>query len=140
MAPSRRSGAHDGKGGVMEPRISLITLGVADVARSRVFYEALGWRASRASQPDVAFFQANGWALALFSREALAQDAYVENSAPGFSGIALAHNGRTKAEVDEVHAAAVAAGAKPVKMPHETVWGGYSGYFADPDGHLWEVA
>jgi predicted lactoylglutathione lyase len=135
-----RSGADNGKGSVMEPRISLITLGVADVARSRVFYEALGWRASSASQPEVAFFQANGLALTLFSRQALADDASVKNSAPGFSGIALAYNGRSKADVDEVHAAALAAGAKPVKKPHDTVWGGYSGYFADPDGHLWEVA
>jgi catechol 2,3-dioxygenase-like lactoylglutathione lyase family enzyme len=124
----------------MEPRISLITLGVADVARARAFYEALGWRASSASQPEVAFFQANGLALTLFSRQAVADYASVENGTPGFSGIALAYNGRSRADVDEVHAAAVAAGAKLAKKPHDTVWGGYSGYFADPDGHLWEVA
>ena len=124
----------------MEPRISLITLGVADVARARAFYEALGWRASSASQPEVAFFQANGLAIALFGREALAEDAAIEDSAPGFSAIALAHNGRSKADVDAVFAQALSAGAKPVKPPQDTSWGGYSGYFADPDGHLWEVA
>jgi len=124
----------------MEPRISLITLGVADVSRSRAFYESLGWTASRASQPEVAFFQGNGLALALFSRQALAEDAGVNDSEPGFSGIALAQNGRSKSEVDETYAHALAAGAKPVKAPADTTWGGYSGYFADPDGHLWELA
>jgi predicted lactoylglutathione lyase len=125
---------------MMEPRISLITLGVADVARSRAFYERLGWRASGASQPEVAFFQANGLALALFGREALAADAGVANEPAGFAGIAIAYNGRSKEEVDQVFARAVEAGAKPVKPPHDVFWGGYSGYFADPDGHLWEVA
>ena len=125
---------------MMEPRISLITLGVADLARSRAFYETMGWRASGASQPEIAFFQGNGLALALYSRRALADDAGVADSAPGFSGIALAYNGRSRAEVDAVYARATAAGATAVKRPHETEWGGYSGYFADPDGHLWEVA
>ena len=125
---------------MMEPRVNLITLGVADVARARAFYEALGWKASRASQPEVAFFQANGFALALFGRRALAEDAGVEDSAPGFSGISLAHNARSKAEVDALYAHALSVGATPIKAPQETSWGGYSGYFADPDGHLWELA
>ena len=124
----------------MEPRISLITLGVADLARSRAFYEALGWRASAAGGSEIAFFQGNGLALALYPRRALAEDAGVEDLGPGFSGIALAYNGRSKAEVDAVYARATESGAAAVKRPHDTAWGGYSGYFADPDGHLWEVA
>ena len=124
----------------MEPRVSMITLGVADVARARAFYEQLGWKASTASQPEVAFFQGNGLALALFGRQALADDAGVANTPAGFAGVALAYNARSKAEVDEVHARAVAAGASAVKPPQDTFWGGYAGYFADPDGHLWEVA
>ena len=124
----------------MEPRISLVTLGVADLARSRAFYEALGWRASSASQPEIVFFQANGLALALYGRAALAEDAEVEDRPCGFSGITLAHNVASEAEVDAVFAAAVAAGAQAVKLPRKVHWGGYSGYFADPDWHLWEVA
>jgi predicted lactoylglutathione lyase len=124
----------------MEPRISLITLGVADLGRSRAFYEALGWRASPASTPEVAFFQGNGLALALYGRSALAADAAVSDQPTGFSGVTLAHNARSKVEADQVFTEAIAAGAEPLKRPHDTFWGGYSGYFADPDGHLWEVA
>lgn len=124
----------------MEQRISLITLGVADVARARAFYEALGWRASPASQEGVAFFQANGLALALFGRADLAADAGLADSAPGFSGISLAQNLRSPDEVAALFAQAVAAGARAVKAPQPTAWGGHSGYFADPDGHLWELA
>ena len=124
----------------MEPRISLITLGVADLGRARAFYEALGWRASSASTADVAFFQGNGLALALYGRAALAADAAVPDRPTGFSGVTLAHNARSKAEADAIFAEALAAGATSLKRPHETFWGGYSGYFADPDGHLWEVA
>jgi uncharacterized protein len=124
----------------MKPRISLITLGVADIARSRAFYEALGWTASGASKPEVVFFQGNGLALALYGRGALAEDAEAEDRPSGFSGITLAYNGRSEAEVDEVFALALKAGAQAVKIPRKTFWGGYSGYFADPDWHLWEVA
>jgi uncharacterized glyoxalase superfamily protein PhnB len=124
----------------MEPRISLITLGVADVARSRAFYEALGWRASSASNAEVAFFQANGLALALWGRAALAADAEVEDRPSGFSGVALAHNLRSEEEVDALFAEAVRAGAQAVKIPRKIFWGGYAGYFADPDWHLWEIA
>ena len=124
----------------MEQRVSLITLGVRDLARARAFYEALGWRASPASQPGIVFFQANGLALALFGRAALAEDAEVEDRPSGFSGVTLAHNVRSEDEVDRVYADAIAAGAQAVKLPRKTHWGGYSGYFADPDWHLWEVA
>ena len=124
----------------MEPRLSLVTLGVSDVARSRKFYETLGFKAGRASEAAVTFFPAGGVVLALFSRAALAEDATVTDSKPGFSGVALAHNARSEAEVEAVLAGAVAAGAKLVKSARKAFWGGYSGYFADPDGHLWEVA
>ena len=124
----------------MEPRLSLITLGVANVTRARTFYEALGFKASRGSEEAVTFFHAGGVVLALFGRAALAEDATVADSAPGFSGVALAHNARSEADVDKALAAAVAAGAKLMKPAGKTFWGGYSGYFADPDGHLWEVA
>jgi hypothetical protein len=124
----------------MEPRLTLITLGVADVARARRFYEALGFKAGRASQEAVTFFPAGGVVLALFGRADLAEDATVADSAPGFSGIALAHNARSEAEVDKALAEAVAAGAKLIKPAGKTSWGGYSGYFADLDGHLWDVA
>ena len=124
----------------MQPRISLITLGVDDLARARAFYEDWGWKPSSASQPEVAFYQANGLALALWSRAALAADAGVENARPGFSGIALAYNCRSKAEAHEIFARVIAVGARCLKPPQDTAWGGYSGYFADPDGHLWEVA
>jgi catechol 2,3-dioxygenase-like lactoylglutathione lyase family enzyme len=124
----------------MEPRLSLVTLGVADVGRSRAFYEALGFKAGRASEASVTFLDAGGVVLALYGRSALAEDATVADSAPGFSGVALAHNARSETDVDRALAEAVAAGAKLVKGAGKTFWGGYAGYFADPDGHLWEVA
>lgn len=124
----------------MEPRVSMITLGVKDVARSRAFYEALGFKASSASQESVTFFGGGGVVLGLYGRAPLAEDATVEDSAPGFSGVALAHNTRSEADVDAVLAEAVAAGAKVITPAGKVFWGGYSGYFADMDGHLWEVA
>ncbi len=124
----------------MEPRISMITLGVADVARSRRFYEALGFKASKASLESVTFLDAGGVVLGLYGRAALAEDATVSDSASGFSGVAIAHNARSEAEVDEVLTEAVTAGAKLIRPAQKVFWGGYSGYFADPDGHLWEVA
>ncbi len=107
---------------------------------SRAFYEALGFKASAASNASVTFFDAGGPVLALFARCALAQDAEVYDSHPGFPGVALAHNVNSEADVDRVIAEAVAAGAKPLKPGQRAFWGGYSGYFADPDGHIWEVA
>jgi uncharacterized protein len=125
---------------MMQPRLTLVTLGVADLPKARAFYEAWGWKASSASQPSVVFFQANGLALALFGRADLAEDAHVEDKPTGFAAITLAYNARSKEEADEVYAGALAAGAKAVKPLQDVFWGGYSGYFADPDGHLWEVA
>jgi uncharacterized protein len=124
----------------MDQRLSLVTLGVDDMKKSRAFYEALGWQASAQSNDDVTFFQAGGMILGLYGRAALAEDAKIDDSKPGFSGVALAYNGRDKAEVDAVLAEAVAAGATLIKAAEDVFWGGYSGYFADPDGHLWEVA
>jgi uncharacterized protein len=124
----------------MEPRLTLITLGVSDVKRARKFYEKLGFKAGRASEEAVTFLHAGGVVLALWGRAALAEDASVADSKPGFSGIALAHNARSEADVDKAMAEAVAAGAKRIKPAAKTFWGGYAGYFADPDGHLWEVA
>lgn len=124
----------------MEARISLITLGVADVAVARGFYERLGFTASPASQAEVAFFQVGGLALALYGRAALAADAGVDAGSPAFSAVTLAQNLRSEREVDEAYAHALAAGAKPSQPPRRADWGGYVAYFADPDGHLWELA
>jgi uncharacterized protein len=129
----------------MEQRLSFVTLGVKDVARSRKFYERLGWKASRASNPHVAFFQAGPMVLALWSASALADDAGFKFKAKPAGRthdgrFALAHNVRGKREADRLLQAAVKAGGKLLKPAHDTFWGGYSGYFADPDGHLWEVA
>jgi catechol 2,3-dioxygenase-like lactoylglutathione lyase family enzyme len=125
----------------LPPRVSLITLGVADLPRARKFYEALGLTASAASQDSVTFFQLGGGvALGLFDRQALADDAKVPNSPSGFSGITLAQNCPSEADVDAVMAHALSCGATLKKPTQKVFWGGYSGYFADPDGHLWEVA
>ena len=126
----------------MEQRVSLITLGVADLARARAFYEeGLGWTPSPASQEGVAFYQAGGLAIGLYPRAELAADCGLADPGPqAFSGLTLAYNTRSRAEADAVLAEAVAAGGKLVKPAQEVFWGGYSGYFADPDGHLWEVA
>jgi catechol 2,3-dioxygenase-like lactoylglutathione lyase family enzyme len=124
----------------LEQRLSLITLGVTDLDRSRAFYERLGWQRSVRAAQGVAFFQMGGMALSLYPRADLAQDANVEPDGRGFPGFALAYNARTRAEVDAVLAEAVSAGARLAKPAQEAFWGGYSGYFADPDGFLWEVA
>ena len=121
-------------------RISIVTLGVADVARATAFYEKLGWTRSPASQDSVTFIKLKGTVLGLYSRKGLAEDAGVDDSAPGFSGTALAHNLASEGEVDAAYAFALSCGATPVKQPEKVFWGGYSGYFADPDGHLWELA
>src|ERR1700733_7557867 len=124
----------------MEQRVSLITLGVTHLDRSRKFYERLGWRRSMANTEGITFFQTGGMALALYPRHELAKDANVSAHGEGFPGISLAHNARTRAAVDAVLQEAVAAGAKLVMPAEEAFWGGYSGYFSDPDGFLWEVA
>ncbi len=124
----------------MDQRVSLITLGVDDLARARRFYEdGLRWRRGNAD-PDVVFFQLPGMVLALWSRTSLAADAGLPERQGGFAGIALAYNCRSREEVDAVLGEAAAAGAAVAKPAKDTFWGGYSGYFADPDGHLWEVA
>ena len=125
---------------MMPPRVNLITLGVRSVADARAFYERLGWTASSASQDGVAFFQLGPLVLALFGRKNLADDAQVANTPSGFAGFSLAQNFRSRAEVDQAFAAAIAAGGTPHKAPTATVWGGYAAYFADPDGFLWELA
>jgi uncharacterized protein len=124
----------------MEPRISLITLGVTHLARARSFYERLGFRASSVSTAEVVFFQAGSMALALFPREQLAGDANVAPGGAGFAGVSFAHNVRAREEVDSVLRQAAAAGGAVMKPAEDAPWGGRSGYFADPDGHLWEVA
>ena len=124
----------------MEQRVSLVTLGVADLKHSREFYERLGWRRSMAKAEGVVFFQAGGMALALFPRQELAKDANVTPQGDGFRAISLAYNARNRAEVNAVLDEAEAAGAKLVKPAQDALWGGYSGYFSDPDGFLWEVA
>jgi uncharacterized protein len=124
----------------MEQRVSLITLGVADLERSRKFYERLGWRRSMAKAEGIVFFQAGGMAVALFPRAELAKDANLPPEGSDFNGISLAYNARNRAEVKSVLENAVAAGAKLLKPAEEASWGGYSGYFSDPDGVLWEVA
>jgi catechol 2,3-dioxygenase-like lactoylglutathione lyase family enzyme len=124
----------------MKPRISLVTLGVRDLAAAIAFYEkGLGFPRME-SAPDVAFFTLNGTWLGLYRREALAEDATVSSAGEGFEAFTLAHNVRSEPEVDAVVSQAVEAGATLVKQPQKVFWGGYSGYFKDPDGHLWEVA
>ncbi len=129
------------EGRVVEPRISLVTLGVSDLDRSVRFYrDGLGWKRSHVSTDEVAFFQLGGLVLALWPRHLLAADAQVEDDRPGFSGVALAQNVRERDDVGRVLAQAGAAGGKVLKPAVDTDWGGHNGYFADPDGFVWEVA
>jgi catechol 2,3-dioxygenase-like lactoylglutathione lyase family enzyme len=124
------------------PRINIVTLGVRDMAASRAFYERLGFTASAAGNASVAFFDANGTVLALFGHDALAEDAHLaaDQPQPPFRGVSLAWNVESESAADAVFAHALACGAREVKRPEKVFWGGYSGYFGDPDGHLWEVA
>jgi uncharacterized protein len=123
----------------VEQRVSLITLGVRDLARARAFYDALGWATGAAPADDVVFFQSGGLVVALWDRARLAEDSGVADGG-GYGGITLAHNVRSPAEVDAVLAEAAAAGATIARAGAETFWGGYSGVFVDPEGHPWEVA
>ena len=123
----------------MDQRVSIITLGVSDLQRSREFYERLGWRRSMAQNESIVFFQAGGMALALYPRDELAKDANVPSDGHGFTGVTLAYNARNREEVNAVLAQAQAAGATLVKPAQDAFWGGYSGYFSDLDGFLWEV-
>ena len=123
----------------MDQRVSLITLGVSDLARARAFYEAIGWRSRSPEEIGVAFFQAGGMVLALWDRELLAEDSGVALG-EGYGAVTLALNVAGPADVDRIVSEAAAAGATVARAPGERFWGGYSGVFADPDGHPWEVA
>ena len=123
----------------MEQRLSLLTLGVDDLERSRTFYEQLGWRGQQVQ--ETVFFQAGGMALVLWDRAKLAADVGRSDGPRGvFGGIGLAHNVRSRAEVDELVALAGSIGAAVTRAPAETFYGGYAGVFCDPDGHPWEIA
>ena len=124
----------------MKPRISMITLGVEDLAKSIKFYrDGLGFPQME-SPPEVAFFTLNGSWLGLYGRTALAEDATVAAAGSGFKGFTLAHNVASESEVDQIIAQALNAGATLAKAAQKTSWGGYVGYFKDPDAHLWEIA
>ena len=120
--------------------ISIVTLGVANLADSTAFYEKLGWVNTKASQDSVTFLQGHSVVLGLYPHTALAEDAGVEVTSVGFRGVSLAINLPSEQDVDDFFSRAVSAGAHPQKPPEKVFWGGYSGYFADGDGHLWEVA
>jgi catechol 2,3-dioxygenase-like lactoylglutathione lyase family enzyme len=125
--------------GQMQQRISLVTLGVGDLARSRAFYARLGWEGQEVE--ETVFLQAGGMALVLWGRDKLAADCGLPGGpATGFGGIVLAHNVRSEAEVDEIVAVAAQAGATVTRPPARTFYGGYAGVFTDPDGHAWEIA
>lgn len=124
----------------MNQHLHIVTLGVSDLDASQKFYaETLGWKISR-PQEGIVFFQAGGVVLALFPREELAKDALVSAEGNGFAGISLAYNAQSEAEVDEIISDLKSKGVRILKEPQKVFWGGYSSYFADPDGYLWEVA
>jgi catechol 2,3-dioxygenase-like lactoylglutathione lyase family enzyme len=124
----------------VEQRLSLVTLGVPDLAVATAFYEAMGWRRGMRAAEGVSFFQAGGMILSLYGWEDLARDSGLPPAGQGFRGFSLAYNARSREEVDAVLAEAAAAAARITKPARETDWGGYAGTFADPAGHLWEVA
>lgn len=134
------------QGFVMQARITIVTLGVASIATATAFYQRMGFEAASGSNDNISFMQAGGVVLSLYGRQALADDSHYWHADSGlrqagsFSGISLAHNVRSEAEVDAVLAQAVEAGAQLRKPAQKVFWGGYSGYFCDLDGHLWEVA
>lgn len=124
----------------MEQRMSCITLGVSDLSKATAFYQTLGFTPHANSNKMITFIQMNGFIFGLFGRKALAAEAAQGNEGKGFGNFAMAYNTRSKDEVDAFLAAAVAAGGTIEQEAHDTFWGGYAGYFADPDGHRWEVA
>ncbi len=125
----------------MKPRLSLVTLGSRDLARAKAFYQRLfGWELSSMSNESVVFFKTGGCAIGIYGWGALAEDAKVAASGHGFRGLTLAHNVGTRSEVALFLSQAEAAGGRIVKAAEDVFWGGHSGYFSDPDGHLWEVA
>ncbi len=121
-------------------RVTLITLGVTDLDRSKAFYGALGWTPTREMPGEVVFYQINGMALGFFGLGPLAKDQGRPDAKLGTGAMTLAQNFNTENEVDAAYTAAITAGATPLKAPEKVFWGGYSGYYADPDGHVWEVA
>ncbi len=125
----------------MDQHLHIVTLGVRDLEASRKFYsQMLGWKLSTASNEGIMFFQAGGVVLAIYQREKLAEDAVVAPEGSGFAGFTLAYNAQSEAKVDEIIANLKSKGVTIVKEPQKVFWGGYSSYFADPDGFLWEVA
>ena len=125
----------------MNQHLHLVTLGVKDFETARKFYsETLGWKPSSSSGDDVAFFQVGGVVLSIYPREKLAEDALIDSEGHGFAGFTLAYNAQSEAEVDEIIRDLKAKGVKIIKEPQKVFWGGYSSYFADPDGFCWEVA
>ncbi len=125
----------------MNQHLHIVTLGVSDLKRSHEFYsQTLGWKPAGAGNEGISFFQAGGVVLALFSRAELAKDALVSSAGNGFAGFSLAYNAQSEAEVDEIIRDLKAKGVKILKEPQKVFWGGYSSYFADPDGNCWEVA
>lgn len=125
----------------MEPRCNIVTLGVRDLVPSRAFYtQGLGWKAASVSNDSIVFIQLGGLVLALYPWGSLAEDAAVDAAGSGFRGVTLAHNVVNKEDVARILALAEKAGGRIVKPAQDVFWGGHSGYFADPDGHLWEVA
>jgi uncharacterized protein len=125
---------------MMEQRISLVTLGVANVATARAFYERLGWTASSASMDEVVFFDMGGWMFGLYGQSNLSKDSGLTENKPVPGGITLAYNTRSREEVDHFMDEVKEAGATILASPVEMPWGGYVGYFADPDGHPWEIS
>jgi catechol 2,3-dioxygenase-like lactoylglutathione lyase family enzyme len=125
----------------MNQHLHLVTLGVRDFETSRKFYtDTLGWKPSSSSGEDVTFFQAGGMVLSIYQREKLAEDAQIEPEGNGFAGFTLAYNAQSESEVDEIIGDLKSRGVKILKQPQKVFWGGYSSYFADPDGNCWEVA
>jgi uncharacterized glyoxalase superfamily protein PhnB len=125
----------------MEQRITIISLGVENLETSTKFYlDCFGWQKTAQSNDDITFIKLNGSLLSLYNREKLAEDAIVDPKGSGFKGVTLAYNCRSEAEVDETIEMLRKKDVKIVKEPQKVFWGGYSGYIADPDGHLWEIA
>jgi len=125
----------------MEARLTMVSLGVHNLKKATHFYEnVLGWEKTSASNEHISFFKLNGILLGLYGWEPLADDAGVPAGGQGFRGVTLAHNARSKEEVDDIFTSLDQKKVRIVKPPQDVFWGGYSGYFADPDGHLWEVA
>ena len=125
---------------MMDQRITMVTLGVADLERAEAFYAALGWRKAEESQPGISFYQCPGMMMGLFPLDDLAKDQGQPDATLGFGAMNLVQNQKDRETVDAVFQQAVAAGAKALKEPEPVFWGGYSGYFADLDGHIWEIA